>query len=223
MPTSRVIARLRVSTPPAPDSTKTPRARMPPSRRRMTAITKNAHRHSWMRLNRSTERHSGPISARGSRAFWTIRARCLRKALRCERRVTILRASTVRSCRRMRATPSSNVSMWSSLMRTMPGREAWDTRTTSSACLLRNMVATTRWPKLRRRKMRLRGNSCRCIRATCPALWATISMAPSMLSTKVKRRLWRTRDYAWRACRRRSRNRSTILFAMGSTTYRLQR
>lgn len=53
----------------APALTRLLRARMRQSRRRMTAITKSAHRHSWMRLNRSTERLSGPISARDSRAF----------------------------------------------------------------------------------------------------------------------------------------------------------
>ena len=124
-PTCRAIVRLPTSIARAPALTRLLRARMRQSRRRMTAITKSAHRHSWMRLNRSTERPSGIISARDSRAFWTIRARCLRKALRCERSVTILRANTVRSCRGMRATPSSNASMLSSSMRTMPGREAW--------------------------------------------------------------------------------------------------
>lgn len=94
------------------------------------------------------------ILARGSRASWAIRARRLRKALRCERSVTIWRVNIARSWRKMRATPSSSVSTWSSSMQIMPGREAWDTRTTSSTCSLRNMGAITRWPKLKRRKMR---------------------------------------------------------------------
>ena len=64
-PIRRAIVRLPTSIARAPALTRPLRARMRQSRRRMTAITKSAHRHSWMRLNRSTERLSGPILGEG--------------------------------------------------------------------------------------------------------------------------------------------------------------